>query len=84
MSIGSYNNPYTVAAAQPSARAAFIRNTYLHLALAIAALIAAETIMLQTAIAETLATKMMAGGSMGWLLVLGLFMVTNFVADRWA
>ncbi len=84
MSIGSYNNPYTVAAAQPSARATFIRNTYLHVALAIFALIAVEAVFLQTALAKSMALKMTSGGSMGWLLVMGLFMVTNFVADRWA
>lgn len=84
MSIGSYSNPYTVAAAQPSERAAFIRNTYLHLALAVFALIAVEAVFLQTEMARTLATKIASGGNMGWLVVMVLFMVVNFVADRWA
>lgn len=84
MKLGSYSNPYTVAAAEPSARAAFIRSTYLHLALAIFALIAIESIFLQTQMARSLAAKMVSGGNLGWLVVLGLFMVTNFIADRWA
>ncbi|MGY8688326.1 MAG: Bax inhibitor-1/YccA family protein [Verrucomicrobiales bacterium] len=84
MNIGSYNNPYTVATAQPSARAAFIRNTYLHLAMAVMALIAIEAVFLQTAMAKSLALKMAGGGSMGWLVVLGLFMVASWVANKWA
>ena len=84
MNIGSYNNPYTAAAAQPSARATFIRNTYLHLAMAVMALIAIETVFLQTPMAAALASKMTSGGRMGWLLVLGLFMVASWVANKWA
>ncbi len=84
MNIGSYNNPYTVADAAPAARAAFIRNTYLHLAMAVMALIAIEAVFLQSPLADTLAAKVTSGGNMGWLLVLGLFMVVTFVANRWA
>lgn len=84
MSIGSYSNPYTVAAAQPAARALFIRRTYLHVAFAILALIAVEAVFLRTALAESLALKMTSGGNLGWLVVLGLFMVTNYIANKWA
>ena len=84
MKTGSYSNPYTVAAAQPSARAAFIRNTYWHVALAVVALIAIEAVFLQTQLARDMVGKMLAGGQLGWLLVLGLFMAATYVANRWA
>ena len=82
MNIGSYNNPYTVAEAQPSARAAFIRNTYLHLAMAVMALVAIETVLLQIPAMREMAMKMV-GGFM-WLVVLGLFMFVSHIATKWA
>lgn len=76
-----YANPYTVAAAQPAERAAFIRKTYLHLAGAILAFVAIETYLLGTAWATNLAQSML---STHWLLVLGGFILVSWVADRWA
>ena len=82
MNIESYNNPYTVAEAQPTERAAFIRNTYLHLAMAVMALIAVEAVLLQIPAMRTLAMNMI-GGYM-WLVVIGLFMFVSHFATKWA
>ena len=82
MNIGSYDNPYTVAEAQPSARVAFIRNTYLHLAMAVMALIAVSAIVLQIPAMRSLGRSMTSGYM--WLVVLGLFMVVSHIANKWA
>ena len=84
MNIESYQNPYTAAEAQPADRATFIRNTYMHVALAVGALVAFESIFLKTALAQAMSVKMLSGGALGWLLVLGLFMVVSHIANRWA
>jgi FtsH-binding integral membrane protein len=76
-----YANPYAVAAAQPSERAAFIRNAYLHLAgsvLAFTGLVyglshASWARVLAAGIAET-----------SWVLVLVSLMAASWIADRWA
>ncbi|HEX4950210.1 MAG TPA: Bax inhibitor-1 family protein [Blastocatellia bacterium] len=65
-----------------SARAAFIRRTYLHLAGAILAFVVVTGIILQTPIAPAM-VGLMTGGY-GWLVVLGLFMGVSFLADKWA
>ncbi len=66
----------------PSARAAFIRQTYLHVALAIGAFAALEWLLLQWPGADDLAATMTGGYS--WLLVLLVFMFVSRIADRWA
>ena len=77
-----YANPYTVASAAPTERAAFIRQTYLHLAFAILAFIGVEWFLLQQSWAPVLIQKMTGG--MGWLLVLGAFMGVSTIAQRLA
>lgn len=77
-----YANPYTVAQAAPTERAAFIRNTYLHLGFAILAFIGLEWFLLQQSWAPALIGKMTGG--MGWLVVLGAFMAVSFFAERLA
>lgn len=77
-----YRNPYVAAEAPADARAAFIRRTYGHLAVALAAFAALEAALLQWSGAEALAARMTEG--MNWLLVLGVFMVATWIADRWA
>ncbi len=62
---------YVVSQEQPQARAEFIRKTYLHLAGAVAAFIAIETVLVQSGIAETLARALTGG--LTWLAVLGGF-----------
>jgi len=75
---------YVVARAPSDERSAFIRRTYTHLAGAILLFTVLEYILLVPlrATTEPLARKMMGGYS--WLLVLGLFMLVGYVADRWA
>lgn len=63
-------------------RAGFIRRTYAHLAGAILAFIAVETLLLQLPIAGAIARMMTTGFS--WLLVLGAFMGISMLAQRWA
>jgi FtsH-binding integral membrane protein len=76
-----YANPYVVANATDDARAAFIKNTYLHLAGAIGVFALLEAYLLNSSIGLKMAQTMMSGS---WLLVLGGFMLVSFVADRWA
>ncbi len=71
-----------VDASAPSVRAAFIRQTYLHVALAIAAFAALEWLLLQWSGARDLANLMTGGYS--WLVVLLAFMFVSRIADRWA
>jgi uncharacterized protein len=70
------------ATAQPSARARFIRETYLYVALAIAAFAVVEWGLLQWSGAVDLARKMTNGYN--WLLVLLIFMLVSSFADRLA
>jgi FtsH-binding integral membrane protein len=62
---------YVVAQDQPQARAEFIRKTYAHLAGAVGAFIAIETLLVQSGIAAQLA-QLMTGG-FTWLAVLAGF-----------
>ena len=79
----SYGNPFvTVADAASADRAQFIRRTYLHLAGAILAFVCLEAMLLQMPGIEGLVQKMTGG--MGWLVVLGAFMVVSWLADKWA
>lgn len=67
---------------EPDARATFVRQTYLHVALAIAAFAALEWLLLQWSGASDLADLMTGGYA--WLVVLVVFMVVSRIADRWA
>lgn len=83
-------NPYRAtnwqiaAYAEEDERAAFIRRTYLHLGGAVLAFAAIEAVLLNTPAAESMVTMMLRGGQMGWLVVLGAFMLVSWIADRWA
>lgn len=74
----------SAADALPEHRARFIRKTYLLLAAAIAAFIGVEVFLFASGAAAMIANVIFSGGSMGWLLVLGLFMGISFLANRWA
>jgi uncharacterized protein len=65
-----------------SERAAFIRRTYAHLAVAVLAFIAVEWMLLQLPIAGGIARAMTGGYS--WLIVLAAFMGVSWLAERWA
>ena len=75
-----YANPYIVANAEASERAAFIRRTYIHLAFAIAAFAGLEWFLIQQTWAQNLAATM----SQNWLIVMLAFMGFSSLADRWA
>jgi FtsH-binding integral membrane protein len=76
---------YAVAARAPAeARAAFIRRTYGHLAGAILAFVALETVLLNLpGIREQVITAMTAGRS-AWLVVMLAFIGVGWLAQKWA
>lgn len=65
------------------ARAAFIRRTYAHVAVAIALFAFLEAALIKNGFGEWFAGVAM-GGRFTWLMVLGAFMLVSTVADRWA
>ena len=75
---------FTLSAAQSPAsdRAAFIRRTYSHLAVAILAFIGLEYYLVNAPFAAKLAMSMTGGYS--WLIVMGLFMAVGYMADKLA
>ena len=54
------------------------------LAAAIAAFIGVEVFMFSTGAAQMIAAVMFKSGGMGWLVVLGLFMLISYLSERWA
>lgn len=70
------------ASAAPDARAAFIRQTYLHVVGAIVAFAAVEALLLRWPGARELARRMTE--SYNWLLVILVFGIVTSFADRWA
>lgn len=78
----TYGNSVTEAA--PADRAAFIRRTYTLLAVAILAFIGVETFFFASGIGQLVATVVFSGGSIGWLAVLGGFMLISWLSNRWA
>src|SRR5439155_16549371 len=81
----SYGMAYPVVArAEPSARAMFIRRTYGHLAGAVLAFAALESVLLNLPGIDQFVGTLLGGGRMGWLLVLGAFMVVSWLANSWA
>jgi hypothetical protein len=80
-----YPSPMGMFAAQAAAdeRADFITKTYLHLAGAIGLFVILEALLLPLPGTAQL-VQMMIGTRYGWLVVLGLFMLVSYVAERWA
>jgi hypothetical protein len=81
----TYRSPLGSLAAQATAdeRSAFITKTYLHLAGAIGLFVILEACLLAMPGTEGL-VQLMLGSRYGWLVVLGLFMLVSYVAERWA
>ena len=73
-----------VAQSSLEARSKFIERTYIHLAGAIAGFVAIEAALLSSTTVKSFAIDVLSRGQMGWLIVLGLFMVVSWVADKWA
>lgn len=73
----------SAAASALAERTEFLHRTYQHLALAIAAFIGLEALLLSIPGIESF-VAMMTSSRAGWLLVLGAFMGVSYVADRWA
>jgi FtsH-binding integral membrane protein len=82
----SFTNTFgnSAATALPAQRASFIRKTYLLLAAAILAFIVVEGLLFASGAASLIATVVFSGGAIGWLLVLGLFMLVSYIARSWA
>jgi FtsH-binding integral membrane protein len=82
-------NPYRspmgdfAALAAADERASFITKTYAHLALAIAAFVGLEAILLNTPGVEDF-VRFAFGSQFGWLIVLGAFILVSHVANKWA
>lgn len=74
----------SAAQALPEQRASFIRKTYMLLAMAILAFIGVEAVLFGSGAATLIARVIFTGGSMGWLLVLAVFMGISYLANRWA
>lgn len=74
----------SVADAMPAQRAQFIRKTYMLLAAAILAFIVVEAGLFASGAAALIANLVFSGGMIGWLVVLGLFMVVSYIARTWA
>ncbi len=74
---------WSVADASQETRAEFIHKTYQHLALAIAAFIGLEALLLSLPGIENLVGLLFSSG-FGWLITLVVFMVVARVAEGWA
>jgi FtsH-binding integral membrane protein len=72
----------SVANAWPEERAQFIRRTYAHLAFAVLGFLVIEYLLLGLPGIERAVALMTTGYN--WLVVLLLFMVAGWIADRWA
>ncbi len=83
------HNPYSVSNfrlasdASVDDRAAFIAKTYAHLVGAVGLLVVLETALVQSSIGPRL-IELMVGNRFSWLIVLGAFMGTSWLANSWA
>ncbi len=72
----------SVAGAEASIRSTFMIRVYQHLALAVAAFIGFETILIVSGIAERMYRFLAESGGFAWLLILGGFSIVNMLATR--
>src|ERR671933_2918230 len=77
-----YARAEPAAYAFPEARARFIRKTYTHLACAVLGFLVLEYSLLSLPTAERFVSLMTRG--FNWILMLGLFFIASWIADRWA
>ena len=78
------NPVYAIPVAQEreDTQAAFIRKTYMHVALAVLGFVAVEALFLNTPFIVNIGLSMMSGWT--WLIVLGLFMFATNYLENWA
>ena len=76
--MNQYAQNLTVASAEPSERAMFIRRTYAHLAAAILLFVGLTAYMVNSPIADMMLNVM--ASRFGWLLILGGFMIVGRLA----
>ena len=84
--MSSYTNPYAVGMVSDSpesARAEFIRQTYFHLAGAIALFAILEGLFLNMGWGVA-ALRLLGTGRFSWLIVLGAFTGVSWLAEKWA
>jgi FtsH-binding integral membrane protein len=86
-----YASPYSIAAvpaalAEESARVAFIRRTYLHVFAAILLFVGIDAAIFTLVPPQVLRNSMVMilGGKLGWLAVIGCFMLVSYVAQALA
>lgn len=68
--------------ADEDTRARFLVRVYQHLALAVLAFMAFETLLFATGIAESMYNFLARSGGVAWLLILGGFAIVNMIASR--
>ena len=79
----AYTIPYVVAEAPAEERAAFIRRTYFHLAMAILAFVGLEVALFQSGAVEPI-MRTLLGTKYSWLIVLACFIGVSWLAEWWA
>ncbi len=85
MSYGqSYANDLFAIDAAATERAAFLRNTYIHLFGAILAFIGLEAVIFNLLPVDQIVGGMMGGGSIGMIVIIAGFMLASWVARSWA
>ena len=68
--------------ADEETRSAFLVRVYQHLALAVVAFVAFETVLFATGIAEGIHSFLVETGGVAWLLILGGFTVVSMISSR--
>jgi len=77
-----YASPYAVASQTENVRAEFIRKTYTHLAIALAAFAGLEWLLFQSDAIKNFALGMTGG--FNWLIVMAAFFGVSILANKWA
>jgi len=66
------------------ARRDFIKKTYAHLAAAIFGFMALEYLLVESPLGLSITRLTLGNGRMGWLAVIGAFILVGWIADRWS
>jgi FtsH-binding integral membrane protein len=82
MSVSSYYTP-SVSQADAPTRSKFIRQTYIHLVLAILAFAGISALFMMTGISAAF-TSLALSTNYSWFIVIGAFIIVSAVANNWA